>query len=253
MIFNIIKYFREYLPKSKKMNFSDLKPIDLKKINLIDFPSDQYFNESFEKTQIILHHTVSGPEARGDIQTWIQDKRRIATCIIVDGYGVPNQLFSSKLWAGHTGVSSKLDQHSIGVEIDNWGGLILGDGDTYQFGKNPDGTPKLVKTINGKLYAAYGNVVEVETQFYSDGWRGYKYFQKYNESQLRTVGELLLLWRDRYQIPLTYNTDMWDVSQRALSGEPGVWTHVSYRPYPQKFDCHPQPELIQMLKTVQTL
>jgi len=46
---------------------------------------------------------------------------------------------------------------------------------------------------------------------------------------------------------------MWDVSQRALSGEPGIWTHVSYRQKPGKTDCHPQPELIEMLKTIASL
>jgi len=216
------------------MNFSDLKPLDLKKIVVVDFPSDQYYHEQYDKKQIVLHHTVSGPEASGDIATWIKDKRRIATCIIVDGYGVPHQLFSSRYWAGHTGVSSKLDQHSIGVEIDSWGGLIKGDGETHQFGS------KTVKTKVDKMYAAYGNIVNVDVQYYPDGFRGYKYYQKYNEEQLRTVGELLLFWKNRYEIPLTYNSDMWDVSQRARSGEPGVWSHVSYRPYPQKFDCHPQ-------------
>ena len=253
MIFNIIKYLEQFLLKHKKMDFTDLKPLDLKKINVVDFPSDQYFSEYHKKTQIVLHHTVSGPEARGDITTWIRDKRRIATCIIVDGYGVPHQLFSSRFWAGHTGVSSKLDRHSVGVEIDCWGGLIKGDGEIHQFGKNSDGSPRMVRTKVGKFYAAYGNVVDVAIQYYPDGFRGYKYYQKYNEKELRTIGELLLFWRDRYEIPLTYNSDMWDVSQRARSGEPGVWTHVSYRPYPQKFDCHPQPELIQLLKTVENL
>jgi hypothetical protein len=33
---------------------------------------------------------------------------------------------------------------------------------------------------------------------------------------------------------------------KALSGTPGVWTHVSYRA--DKSDCHPQIELINALK-----
>ena len=80
------------------MNFTDLKPIDLNKIETIDFPKDQYFSELFEKKQIVLHHTVSGPEVSGDVATWIKDTRRIATCIIIDGKGVPHQLFSSKYY-----------------------------------------------------------------------------------------------------------------------------------------------------------
>ena len=41
---------------------------------------------------------------------------------------------------------------------------------------------------------------------------------------------------------------MWDISDKALAGEAGVWTHVSFRT--DKSDCHPQPELIQMLKSL---
>ena len=37
--------------------------------------------------------------------------------------------------------------------------------------------------------------------------------------------------------PLTYN------------GYPGVWTHTNIRPFPEKQDCSPQPNLISMLKS----
>ena len=46
---------------------------------------------------------------------------------------------------------------------------------------------------------------------------------------------------------------MWDVSERALDGADGVWAHVSLRPTPQKFDVHPDPNLIKMLKTISEL
>jgi len=233
MFFNFRTWF---LPKIiSNMDFSDLKPIDLDKIETVDFPADQYFSEEYEKKQIVLHHTVSGPDVRGDINTWIRDTRRIATCIIIDGTGVPHQLFSSKYWAGHLGTGkSILDKESIGVEIDNWGWL------------KPTDNPKKWETF-------YGNKVEVEVQEYPNLFRDYRYYEKYKEAQLKTLGELLLFWNQRYGIPLTYNEDMWEVSQRALEGMPGVWSHTSYRPKPDKTDCHPQPELIELLKTLPTL
>jgi hypothetical protein len=49
---------------------------------------------------------------------------------------------------------------------------------------------------------------------------------------------------------------MFDINDRALGGEPGVWTHTSYRPYPdshQKWDCHPDPNLKAMLRTIANL
>ncbi len=41
---------------------------------------------------------------------------------------------------------------------------------------------------------------------------------------------------------------MFETNKQALNGYHGVFTHVSYRE--DKSDCHPQPELIQMLKSI---
>jgi len=213
------------------MQFNDLKPIDLSKIKSVPFPDSQYFKQEYQKTQIVLHHTMSGNGVSGDIATWEADPKRIATCIIIDRDGVPWQLFSSKYWAGHIGASNLwLDRHSIGVELDNWGWLI------------PD---------NGAYRTYYGNIVDVSTQYYPNGFRGYQYYERYTDAQIKTLGELLLFWNKKYNIPLTYNEDMWNVSLKALTGQKGVWTHVSYRPAPEKTDCHPQPNLIDMLKSLE--
>ena len=45
-----------------------------------------------------------------------------------------------------------------------------------------------------------------------------------------------------------YKKDMWDISRSALSGSPGIYTHVSYRK--DKSDCHPQKDLIENLKNL---
>jgi hypothetical protein len=62
------------------------------------------------------------------------------------------------------------------------------------------------------------------------------------------VKDLLTLWKSRYNIPLTYNDDIWDVCPRALKGESGVFTHNSVRF--DKVDVSPQPKLIKMLKSL---
>jgi hypothetical protein len=54
------------------------------------------------------------------------------------------------------------------------------------------------------------------------------------------------LWKERYNIPLNYHEDIWDVTPRALKGEPGVYTHNSVRF--DKTDISPQPNMIAMLK-----
>lgn len=234
--------------------WEDLKPIDLTKIRPYPFPENKYFHEEYQKTQIILHHTVSGDDIEGDISTWANGKYNVGVAIVIDRTGVPWQLFSSRDWAYHLGTGDHdLDKHSIAIEIDNWGGLILGDETNKQFGKNEDGTPRIIYTIRGKYYAYYGNAVNLplsQIQEYTEGYRGYNYFEKYTFEQIKTVGELLLFWKNKYTIPLYYNSSMFDISQEALRGKPGVWTHTSYRQ--DKSDIHPQPEMIEMLKTILT-
>lgn len=243
------------------MNWNTLKPIDTSTIKPVDFPEDRYYPIEYPKKQIVLHHTVSGKGITGDINTWLAMDGRIATCIVVDSVGIANQCLSSRFWAHHIGCKSTflkeqgfsdwttrnidLNKSSIAIEIDSWGPLVLGDGTQKQFGD------KIVTTISGKYYAAYGNQVDCEVVHYPNGFRGYYYYEKYNDLQIKTVGELLLLWNKKYNIPLDYNNSMWDISHDALSGKPGVWTHVSYRV--DKSDCAPQEDLIEMLKTLKSL
>lgn len=241
--------------KPKSM-WETLKPIDLSKIHFIDFPENQYHKSVAPKKQIVLHHTVSGDGVNGDISTWEDDPAVVATCMIVDRGGTPWQLFNSKYWAHHLGLKSSnnmiLNRDSIGIEIDNWGQLVLGDGTTKQFGTYNDGTPKMVYTVPGKFYTYYGTSVNVVTQHYPNGFMENYYYEKYTNAQIQTVGELLLYWHNSYGISLKYNEDMWDKSQNALNQVNGVWTHVSYRGN-GKSDCHPQPELIEMLKTLESI
>lgn len=226
------------------MNWNELKPIELSKIKAVDFPEDQYYPIETKKNQICLHHTVSGPGINGDVNTWLGDTAHVGTTFIIDREGVAYQLFSSKYWIHHLGVTKDiltqygfadlqsrnvmLNQGSIGFELDNWGFLTKG--------------------ADGKFRAAYGNVVDVPVQEYPNLFRGQRYYEKYTDAQLQTTGELLLYFHNKFGIPMDYNETMWDMSKDALSGKPGIWTHDSYRP--DKTDLHPQPEVIEMLKSL---
>ena len=79
-------------------------------------------------------------------------------------------------------------------------------------------------------------------------FKKYRYWENYTDAQIESTRELLLLWKDKYGIPLSYNEDIWDVSDRALKGEPGVFTHNSVRS--DKVDVYPHPKLIEMLKSL---
>ena len=236
--------------------WTDLKPIDLTKIKVYPFPENKYFKEEFNKTQVVLHHTVSGPSIDGDVSTWINSKNKVGTAIIVARDGTPYQLFPSKYWAYHLGAGDhNLDRKSIGIEIDNWGWLTPGNGSikAYRVERSKYHIPWSLKVTDpNKFYTCYGNAVDVPIQYYPNGFRGHQYYEKYTNAQIQTVGELLLLWRNKYGIPLNYKDYMFEFSSSARElGTPGVWTHSSFRS--DKSDAHPDPQLIDMLKAIQNL
>ena len=216
--------------------WSNLKPLKLDDDDLVQVKWLKYYKDNFEKRQIVLHHTVSGPGIKGDLATWEGFNSHIACCVIIGRDGKINQLFSSRYWGYHIGCGkASLDKTSIAVELDNWGQLEERD---------------------GELYAIYGNKVDVPIVHYPEGFRGEQIFEAYPIAQLRALGELLLLWNKTYQIPLYYRDEMWDVSKLAIAGEPGIWSHVSYRPWPSKrnkWDVHPDPNLKAMLRTIATI
>jgi hypothetical protein len=119
-----------------------------------------------------------------------------------------------------------LDKISIGVEICNWGQI------SYK---------------NGKYYTYVNREIpKDQVQELEEGYRGFKLWHKYTDAQIESVRQLLMLWNKRYNIPINYNPDIWSISKRALSGEPGVYTHNSVRR--DKTDIYPCPKMIAMLK-----
>jgi len=86
-------------------------------------------------------------------------------------------------------------------------------------------------------------VYELDTPY-----KGHRFFENYTDEQIESVRELLLLWKERYQIPLTYHDDIWEVTDRALKGNAGVYTHNSVRA--DKIDIYPHHSIVDMLKLV---
>lgn len=229
--------------KEKVKESKVIKKLNLKEIISVKLPENQYIREIYGKKQIVLHHTVSGQGVSGDIAWWRQTTDRIGTAIIIGWDGKIYQCFSSKYWAYHLGLKTannkKLNRETIGIEIDAWGGLIKTNNLWYP----AKWDKKIKKHIANTSIAPIQNV-----QVYENGFRGFYGFEKYTDEQIEAVRKLLVFWNKRYDIPLDYNPTMFEVSQEALSGKPGIWSHVSYRK--DKSDCHPQKELIEMLKSL---
>ncbi|MFW6219858.1 MAG: N-acetylmuramoyl-L-alanine amidase [bacterium] len=224
-------------------NLDDLTIVDTySNYKFIYFPENQYETQSTSKNQIVLHHTVSGPGAAGDVGYWRDKGEKIATSFIITRDGGILQLFNTNFWAYHLGLETasnlKLNKGSIGIEIDSWGALVQRNGLWYPVA-NQDGDP----------------IPESNVQIYPNKFRGYFGFEKYTTQQITAVQELILSIYNKFKIGFTnrlqYHDDMWDVSQNALNGKSGVWTHVSYRK--DKSDCQPQPELISMLQGLNSI
>lgn len=218
-----------------------LAELNLNEIITVKFPTDQYIRTAQKKKQIVLHHTVSGQGVEGDISWWRQTASRIGTAIIIGWEGKIYQCFSTKYWAYHLGLKTsnnkKLNQESIGIEIDAWGGLVK-SGDSWYPAKWDVVRKKMV--ANTRL----GKVDNV--QEYEEGYRGFYGYEKYTDAQIESLRKLLVFLGKKYSIPLDYNEEMWYLSSEALEGKSGVWTHTSFRS--DKSDCHPDEGLVKMLK-----
>ncbi len=207
---------------------------------------NEYVKVNTKKDAIVLHHTAGGHNPMWTINSWDNDTRgRIATSFVIGGKsisgdasldGIVCMAFNHKYWAWHLGVkgtNGRLDKKSIGIEICNYGPITKGK--------------------DGKFYN-WVNKPMPSTDVYDLGvvWRGYRYFHKYTNAQLDSLLNILRWLSQEHGIDISSNKpwsiDSFNVNQDALSGGSGLWTHVNYRK--DKTDCHPQPELIQMLNSI---
>ncbi len=218
-------------------------------------PRNDYFREAFQKRQIYLHHSYSHADPATLIYRWRKTRSKVASALLVAGPsgheddqaadGTIFSAFASKYWAVHLGIHAEgnglparykkrehsrfLEKHSVSLQICSAGPLSW---------------------ENGKFYTRMRTVVpENQVIEYVDKFREKRFFQKYSSAQIESLRLLLHYLCDRYQIPRTYYPDMWDISENALMGAPGIFTHVSVRT--DKTDCHPQPELLHMLQELE--
>ena len=205
-------------------------------MNIKQVEFTNYKNEVTPKSQIYLHHTAGGPSADNVFKFWQADATPVATCVAISRNGQIVQGFPSSKWAYHLGLTNQmfannklpyinLDRISIGVELCAWGPLTKKGDKFYNY-------------VNGE-------VPQDEVATLAEPFRGSVHYHKYTTSQIESLRQLLLLWNEKYNIPIKYNPAMWSVSKDALAGKPGLYSHVSVRS--DKSDVFPQSELIEIL------
>jgi hypothetical protein len=203
---------------------------------------DEYNKKETQKNTIWLHHSGGGSRPDWTINGWeTKNGLKVGTHFVIGRKSSTGdiQVWDGKIlkaiddryWVNHLEIETKSDQlnsRSIGIELCNYGPLTLGkDGNFYNYVNKP---------INKE------DVVELETEF-----RGYKYWEKYTDSQLESLYKLISHLKKRWIIQIEsgiYNEDWFNYDEKWFSMG-GLRSHTQVRE--DKFDLFPQKELIDML------
>ena len=214
---------------------------------------DEYVRDygKIEPLGFFLHHTAGWDNPYNTVSQWNKDKRgRVATQYCIGGSnvkgktkhdGVVVECFPNNYLGWHLGKvgSFKISKLSGGVELNNFG-YLKKKGDKYYTYVNTEVKPEYVCDLGYKF-------------------RGHQYWHAYTDKQIESLRLLILHLRDIYPkmdlvngLPkllkegvapadaFEFNTDAYNAKQF------GLWTHTNVRK--DKFDCFPQPELVEMLK-----
>ena len=217
---------------------------------------DEYVRDygKIEPLGFFIHHTAGWDNPFNTVSNWNRDKRgRVATQYCIGGTnvkgngskydGVVVECFPNNYLGWHLGKvgNFKISKLSGGVELNNFGYL----------------------TKKGDKYYTYVNT-EVKPEFVCDlgyKFRGFQYWHAYSNKQIESLRLLILHLKDIYPkmdlvngLPkllkegvhpkdaFEFNSDAYNAKQF------GLWTHTNVRK--DKFDCFPQPELVEMLKNL---
>lgn len=204
--------------------------MSLRIIEELRLSSNQYFNQPQKKEGIVLHHTVGG-SARSTFDYWQRSSNHIATAFIIERDGTIFEVFPPECWAYHLGLKNTNgvhDKRTIGIEIASEGALIESAGKLYCFDRISPRT-------------------EHTTEHFDNGvkWRGFRYFDAYEEAQTASVIELVNHLCLRFQIPRRVPAKLTEFDQRYLNFQ-GVFGHHHVRP--DKSDIHPGFDWEQLIQ-----
>ena len=90
----------------------------------------EYFQESNKKTNLVLHHTASGPIAENVAAWWNQDKTQIvATNFVMGRDGKIIRTVPEEYWAWNLGIGNGyIERKTLSIELCAWGNLNYQNG-----------------------------------------------------------------------------------------------------------------------------
>jgi len=211
-------------------------------------PSNEYLHGPYENEYIFLHHTAGHSNPYHTIDSWAKDSRgRVGTEFVIGGQGVKGVItkYDGKVLRafpeggaayslGRTG-SQEMNKHSVGIELNSMG--YIEDGKTY---------------VGGYIHP--DQICTLKEPF-----KGFTQWHKYSDAQLVAAKTTLLYIGERDNIDLHEGLYKWiktvgptkafGFNEDAWGGKiKGLLTHTNVRK--GKYDCFPQPELIDMLLTL---
>jgi hypothetical protein len=206
-------------------------------------PDGEYFPERQRKSGIAIHHTVCRA-AKTAIDWWKSDKApdggvvHVATAYLIDRDGTVLEIFDPSAWAYQFGLPwpdgerVRFEQRFIGIELASDGGLTEHEGLLYAL---------------DKISAA---TLRPRSQAFDSGisYRGYRWFDRYQEPQLVALARLVEQLCTRFSIPRVYPSRPYDYYGKALAAFKGVIGHAMVRA--DKSDPAPDPRLWQTLRDV---
>jgi hypothetical protein len=221
-------------------------------INEYFIKNTEYSNEKkLPKEYIFLHHTAGWNDPYAVADNWERDKLgKIATHFIIGGIniktgdskhnGVVVQCIPDNAWAYHLGsVNAYMHQHSIGIEICNFGALTKKSGKYYTYTN---------QVVDEKYVVDLG-----------DDFRGYRYWHRYTDKQVESTRLLINYIADKFNINIDLGLkaklqsgddfNAFEYDKKAVEGRiKGILSHTSVRT--DKLDVSPQAHLVEMIKNL---
>lgn len=187
-------------------------------------PAGEFFETAESKSGIAIHHTVGG-SATSTFKWWLQDRTKqgsrlkVGTAFIIDRDGTVFEVFDPTAWAYQFGLpwpaTKKLafEKRFIGIEIASEGALIESEGELYCFDRVSDRTRK----------------ARAEAFDFGRDYRGYRYFDRYEEAQAAALIELIDELCDRFSISRRVPDGFLDFYGDTLSRFDGIIGHTMVR------------------------
>ena len=227
-------------------------------------PEGEYMKGPTKKKWVFLHHTGGWNDPFKTISHWASDTRGpIATEFVIGGQSIKGDdlQYDGKLvcafpeggYGWHLGIGNNaMHRESIGIEICSFGQLTKGSYIKYEKGKK---TEVFLKPNSFYTYVGTeANINQVVTL--SKPFKGFIYWHKYSDAQIKTLYELLKNISVRDNIDMRKGIqelikkkgvdaafNFYDV--KYVSKHPGLWIHANVNK--NKTDVFPQQELVDMI------